>query len=102
MVWENTKLLLRLFYRPVAAMSGIIDQGHWLYAAILVAALGMLFQATVSIRIYDSYEAVYRKIDRPPVHEPDESLEEAELTPPTSPLAPTGTTSQQALQVREQ
>jgi hypothetical protein len=42
MIWENTKLLFRLYYRPVSAMSGIIDEGHWLYAAIRVAALSLL------------------------------------------------------------
>jgi TolA-binding protein len=102
MVWENTKLLLRLFYRPVSAMSGIIDQGHWLYAAIVVAALGMVFQTTVSLHIYNSYEAVYRKVDTPPAQLLDDALEEAEVTPPNSQLAPAATTPQQALLVRQQ
>jgi hypothetical protein len=39
MFWTNTKLLFRLYYRPVWAMSGIIDEGHWLYAAISVVAI---------------------------------------------------------------
>src|SRR5262249_30129790 len=108
MVWENTKLFLRLFYRPVAAMSGIIDQGHWLYAAILVAVLGMIFQATVSTHIYDSYEFVYRKIDHLAAQKLDESLAEAEsvaeveVTRPTTSFAPDASASQQALRVRQQ
>jgi len=108
MVWENTKLLLRLFYRPVAAMSGIIDQGHWLYAAILVAVLGMIFQATVSTHIYDSYEFVYRNIDQAEAQKKDESpaevesVAEVEVTRPTSPFQPEASASQQALRVRQQ
>jgi tetratricopeptide (TPR) repeat protein len=105
MVWENTKLLLRLFYRPVAAMSGIIDQGHWLYGAIVVAALGMGFQATVSLHIYESYEAVYRKLEKPPVQEPEESTEEAQVTPSESHVESTAASQQvtreQFLQARK-
>ena len=48
MVWENTKLLLGLLYRPVSSMGRIVDEGHWLYAAIVVAALSMVFHATVN------------------------------------------------------
>jgi hypothetical protein len=62
MIWENTKLLFRLYYRPVSAMSGIIDEGHWLYAAISVAALSLLLQAAITTHIYSSYEAVYREL----------------------------------------
>src|SRR5688572_1921723 len=64
MIWENTKLLLGLLYRPVSAMGRIVDEGHWLYAAVVVAALSMLFHATVTSVIYDNYEAVYKQIPR--------------------------------------
>jgi len=62
MIWENTKLLLGLLYRPVSSMGRIVDEGHWLYAAVVVAALSMIFHATVTSLIYDNYEAVYREL----------------------------------------
>ncbi len=64
MIWENTKLLLGLLYRPVSAMGRIVDEGHWLYAAVVVAALSMIFHASVTSVIYSNYEAVYREIPR--------------------------------------
>jgi hypothetical protein len=69
MIWENTKLLLRLYYRPVAAMSAIIDQGHWLYATIVVAALSVLMQFALTSHVYSSYEAVQRQVEEPNVEE---------------------------------
>jgi hypothetical protein len=62
MIWENTKLLLGLLYRPVASMGRIVDEGHWLYAAVVVAALSMVFHTTVTSVLYNNYEAVYREI----------------------------------------
>src|SRR5258705_5505461 len=69
MIWENTKLLLRLYYRPVSAMSAIIDQGHWLYAAVVVAVLSVLMQFALSSRVYTAYEAVYRQVEKPQAEE---------------------------------
>src|SRR5689334_12387634 len=62
MIWENTKLLLGLLYRPVASMGRIVDEGHWLYAAVVVAALSMIFHATVTSVLYNNYENVYHEI----------------------------------------
>ena len=62
MIWENTKLLLGLLYRPVSSMGRIVDEGHWLYAAVVVAALSMVFHATVTSVIYNNVEAVYREL----------------------------------------
>jgi len=62
MIWENTKLLLGLLYRPVSSMGRIVDEGHWLYAAVAVAALSMIFHAKVTSLVYNNYEAVYREI----------------------------------------
>ena len=62
MIWENTKLLLRLLYRPVSTMGRIVDEGNWLYAAVVVAALSMVFHATVTAIVYHNYEAVYTKL----------------------------------------
>ena len=75
MIWENTKLLLGLLYRPVSSMGRIVDEGHWLYAAVVVAALSMIFHATVTSVIYNNYEAVYRELPAAPV-QPEESEEE--------------------------
>jgi tetratricopeptide (TPR) repeat protein len=84
MIWENTKLLLRLLYRPVSSMGRIVDEGHWLYAAVVVAALSMIFHATVTSVIYNNYEAVYRELPAPAV-QPDaldeEDYEEDEPRP---------------------
>jgi len=83
MILENTKLLLGLLYRPVSAMGRIVDEGHWLYAAIVVAALSMIFHATVTSHIYNNYQAVYRELPatpvatHPPVPNEDEDFEEA-------------------------
>ncbi|HYV82976.1 MAG TPA: tetratricopeptide repeat protein [Pyrinomonadaceae bacterium] len=62
MIWENTKLLLGLLYRPVSSMGRIVDEGHWIYAAVVVAALSMIFHATVTSVIYNNVEAVYREL----------------------------------------
>src|SRR5215217_9026976 len=71
MIWENTKLLLGLLYRPVSSMGRIVDEGHWLYAAVVVAALSMIFHATVTSVIYNNVEAVYRELPPQPVATPD-------------------------------
>src|ERR1044071_3669800 len=73
MIWENTKLLLGLLYRPVSSMGRIVDEGHWLYAVVAVAALSMVFHATVTSVIYNNVEAVYRELPpEPPDPEADE------------------------------
>jgi tetratricopeptide (TPR) repeat protein len=41
-VIENTKLLLRIFARPVAAMSDVLDQGSLLFAVIAVIVISIL------------------------------------------------------------
>src|SRR6188474_3063729 len=80
MIWDNTKLLLGLFYRPVSSMGRIIDEGHWLYAAVVVAALSMMFHATVSSVIYNNVEAVYRELPPEPIATPDpEAYEEEDV-----------------------
>jgi tetratricopeptide (TPR) repeat protein len=77
MIWENTKLLLGLLYRPVSSMGRIVDEGHWLYAAVAVAALSMIFHATVTSVIYNNVEAVYRELPPEPVTtDPEEGFDE--------------------------
>ena len=63
MVWQNTKLLARLYYRPVAATSDIIDEASWIYAAVLVIAISFVLNAVVFSHIYSGYEAVARPMD---------------------------------------
>ena len=79
MILENTKLLLRLLYRPVSAMGRIVDEGHWLYAAVVVAALSMIFHVTVTSLIYNNYEAVYHEFSLAEQAEISASYEEADL-----------------------
>ena len=63
MIWQNTKLLLRLYLQPLSATSTIIDEGSWLYAAVVVGVLSLLLQVTVLSYLYAGYEAVYRHLD---------------------------------------
>src|ERR1051325_10451264 len=84
MIWDNTKLLLGLLYRPVSSMGRIVDEGHWLYAAVVVAAFSMIFHATVTSVIYNNYEAVYRELPAPPV-DPDAVEEDYEEEAPPGP-----------------
>jgi hypothetical protein len=77
-IWENTKLLLGLLYRPVSSMGRIVDEGHWLYAAVVVAALSMVFHATVTSVIYNNVEAVYRELPAEPADDSESYDEEEE------------------------
>src|SRR5262245_17624158 len=58
MLAENIKLLFKLYYRPVSAMSDIIDRGDWLFGAALVTVTAFLLAFTVTNRIHESYESV--------------------------------------------
>ncbi|HEX8773465.1 MAG TPA: tetratricopeptide repeat protein [Pyrinomonadaceae bacterium] len=80
MIWENTKIFFRLYYRPLSAMSSIIDEGSWLYGAVLVAAVSMLLQFTLTTRIYTDYEAVVT---------PAQQVEQQQEQQPVVPPAPT-------------
>src|SRR4051812_16952277 len=56
---HNVRLLLRLFYEPTRAMSGILDKGSWMFAAACVVAagfaislpLGMIFGELVFLAV---------------------------------------------------
>jgi len=63
MIWDNTKLLTRLYYRPVSATSDIIDEASWIYAAILVIVISFVLNFAVLGHVYTSYEAVVRQVD---------------------------------------
>ena len=52
---ENVKLLLALFYRPLSAMSDIIDKGSWLFAAVAVLLVSVAFFSTVNHKLHAAY-----------------------------------------------
>src|SRR5256884_9384022 len=49
---ENVKLLLRLFYQPVAAMSAILDEGSLLFASMAVLAVSLLMPHWLPFSFY--------------------------------------------------
>jgi tetratricopeptide (TPR) repeat protein len=57
MLGENIKLLFKLYYRPVSAISDIIDKGDWFFGAALVTATAVLLAFTVTNRIFTTYES---------------------------------------------
>jgi len=67
MIWQNTKLLFALYFSPLKAMSGLMDNGNWIFGAIAAAIVAMVFQFTVSSRIYTGYQAVEAQ---PAYHQP--------------------------------
>lgn len=52
---ENLKLLFQLYFRPASTMSDIMDQGSWMFAAMAVLVVSILFFATVNTRLNDEY-----------------------------------------------
>lgn len=52
---ENIKLLLALFYRPLSAMSDIIDNGNWFFAAVAVFLVSLAFFSTVNSKLEKAY-----------------------------------------------
>lgn len=87
MVWNNTKLLARLYYRPISATSDIIDEASWIYAAVLVLAISFVLNAVVFSHIYSTYEAVVRQVDQHELAQ-SESLRQSEIK--AAPRLPAG------------
>ena len=52
---ENLKLLFRLYLRPAAAMSDIMDRASWMFAAMGVLVVSIVFFATVNTKLHESY-----------------------------------------------
>jgi len=48
MLFDNTRLLVRLLWKPADAMSGILDGGSLLFASLAVLAVSMLLQFSLS------------------------------------------------------
>ena len=57
MIQQNTALFLKLYTRPLAAMSEIIDRGSWVYGAVVVALVSAMFQFGVTSRLYGTFQA---------------------------------------------
>jgi len=52
---ENFKLILKLYIRPAFAMSEIMDKGSWLFAAIAVLVVSLVFQYWINSKIIETY-----------------------------------------------
>ena len=52
---ENLKLLFQLYLRPAAAMSDIMDRGRWMFAAMAVLVVSIVFFATVNTKLHEIY-----------------------------------------------
>jgi tetratricopeptide (TPR) repeat protein len=52
---ENVKLLFQVYFRPAFAMSEIIDKGSWLFAAVSVLLVSLLFFFTINTKLQTAY-----------------------------------------------
>jgi len=96
MIWDNTKLLTRLYYRPVSATSDIIDEASWIYAAILVIVISFVLNFAVLGHVYTSYEAVVRQVDSSELAA-NETLRQEEIKATTTPRLPAETSEEEYL-----
>lgn len=52
---ENLKLLFQLYFRPLSAMSELLDKGSWILAAIFVFIISIGFYWTVNSKLQTAY-----------------------------------------------
>lgn len=52
---ENLKLLIQLYFRPVGAMSDLLDNGSWFWAVLICLLVSGVFSFTVNQRVEESY-----------------------------------------------
>ena len=52
MLIDHTKLLLRLYWQPVSAMGGILDQGSLLYASLAVLLVTFSYRSAFAVSFY--------------------------------------------------
>src|SRR5688572_30519496 len=52
---ENLKLLFHLYLRPAQSMSDIIDRGSWMFAAMLVLVISIVFFSTINAKLHETY-----------------------------------------------
>jgi hypothetical protein len=61
MILDHTKLLLTLYHRPLDAMSGILDQGSWVYAGVAVVATSLVIQFAMGAQVYSEMAALNQR-----------------------------------------
>lgn len=64
MLADNLRNFFKIYVRPLAAMSDIIDEGSWLFGAIAVGVTSLAFLVTVARPIHVGLEAVPVPIER--------------------------------------
>jgi Tfp pilus assembly protein PilF len=52
---DNLKFLLQTYYRPLSAMSELMDKGSWFLAAIFVFVVSAVFYFTVNQKLHEAY-----------------------------------------------
>lgn len=52
---ENLKLLFQLYFRPVSAMSELLDKGSWFLAAVFVFIVSIGFYWTINSKLQTAY-----------------------------------------------
>jgi hypothetical protein len=65
-IQDNLKLLFKLYFRPLAAMSAIIDEGSLLFGAVAVLAVSVLLNVGAGARLYSAYQALPPAAAAPP------------------------------------
>lgn len=79
---QHIKLFLLLYVRPAKAISRLIDEGRWLYSAMLAFAVALLLNFTIAERIYPVYEAAPIPLDHFfPALESESGEEEENIDP---------------------
>ena len=54
---DNLQSLFKLYFRPVGAMSEIIDRGSWLFGALGVVVVSAMLQFGIVGNLYQSYQS---------------------------------------------
>jgi tetratricopeptide (TPR) repeat protein len=52
---ENLKLLFQLYFRPISAMSELLDKGSWFLAAVFVFVVSIGFYWTINTKLQAAY-----------------------------------------------
>jgi tetratricopeptide (TPR) repeat protein len=58
MLLDSLRLLFQLYYRPTAAMSGLIDEGRWLFGLAAVVLVALTFQFAAARDAYRVHQEV--------------------------------------------
>jgi tetratricopeptide (TPR) repeat protein len=54
-IWENLKFFFQLYFRPARAFGNVMDNGSWLFGAIAVLVVSLVFQWSINSRLNDAY-----------------------------------------------